>query len=197
MVKFLVFGFGSYSQFLIILSKSTINWDTEKNIISYERSWKNLFIGKIVGNIDWNFNHQKLKNPETNRQTWYVIEKILIIMTYHKPLKSSWKVLFNDNFFWKQGLKLYQQKPETHLKNALFQRKFSISSEVLFIIGIFLKKAIQWKLFRKHWLKILQSKTSKIVKIIENQPKYWILPFLWSKYPEHEISVLGFKNYKY
>ena len=61
MVVFLVFGFGSDSRILIILSKSTINWDTERYIISYERSWKILFIGKIVGNKDWSFNHQKPK----------------------------------------------------------------------------------------------------------------------------------------
>ena len=34
------------------------------------------------------------------------------------------------------------------------------------------------------------------MKINENQPKFWILLLLWSKYPEHEISALGFKNYK-
>ena len=61
---------------------------TAKYKKSCKRSWKGPFIGDIFANVNWNYSHQK---PETNPETWYVNEKVLIytdiLYTVEKDLK--------------------------------------------------------------------------------------------------------------
>ena len=62
---------------------------TEKHNIPLEKSWKGLFNDNFFGKSDWNYYHQKPKNPKNNLGTWYVNEKTLGIVGCYRSLERS------------------------------------------------------------------------------------------------------------
>ena len=109
--------------------KSTNVWATEKYKISFRSSWETLFKDNFFENGDWNHYHRE---PESNRETWYVNENFFIVMTYFISLQRCRKLLFQGNKFENVGWNYYHQKlknPEIYLKHGKSTKKFLIIVE--------------------------------------------------------------------
>ena len=90
-----------------------------------------LFNGNVFGNVDWNYNHQK---PETNPETWFVIENFFLRMKCHIQLERSWKVLFNGSLFRNVGWKCFHQKTQKLTSNSFTAKMFTKKSCLFFIL---------------------------------------------------------------
>ena len=74
-------------------------------------------------------------------------------MTYHKPLKSSWKVLFNDNFFGNSCWNCTNKNLKLTSKMVYFNENF------LLIVSCYLSLESSWKrLFNGNFFENIDSK---------------------------------------
>ena len=84
-------------------------------------------MGNIFENDDWNYHLQK---PETETETWYVKEKIILKVEYKVSLERSYQELFNgknfENFYWNY----YRQKPQTWYMSMM--KTFFDNNDILY-----------------------------------------------------------------